>query len=138
VKNRFIKSIFFILLLNSTAFSGKALLHFISLPVIEGAGIYVSVKSLTDNNSSSLTKAASITNLSILGANASLGVITMISADDTRYKLRTIHRIAGITLSAASLWLSISNSIDHDAASTRYVSYGYTVLTVFPIIIFRF
>ena len=121
-----------------SAHADKAVWHYISLPLIEGAGIYSSIKSLTDDNSGISTKAASITNLSLLGANATFGMITMFSSEDARYKLRTAHRIIGITVSAAALWLSISASVDEVDKSARIVSYAYTGMSVVPIIMFSF
>ena len=113
-------------------------MHYITLPLIEGAGIYASVKSLTDDNSGASTKAASITNLALLGTNGAFGMIAMFSSEDARYKLRTVHRIIGITVSVASLWLSISASADNVETPTRIVSYGYTGMTLIPVIMFSF
>jgi hypothetical protein len=124
--------------INTHLFAGKEIFHFISLPLIEGAGIYTSVRSLTDDNSDQSTKAAAITNLSLLGTNGALGLITMFLKDDARLKLRTTHRIMGFTISAASLWLSIATSVDDIENSTQYVSYGYTAVTLIPIFTFTF
>ena len=116
----------------------KAVWHYVSLPLIEGAGIYSSIKSLTDDNSGTSTKVSSITNLSLLGTNATFGMITMFSSEEARYKLRTVHRIIGITVSAAALWLSISASVDEVDKSARIVSYAYTGMSVIPVIMFSF
>jgi heme A synthase len=127
-----------VMLFVASAHAGKEIWHYVSLPLIEGAGIYASVKSLTDDNGGALTQAASIANLSFLGANAALGMITVFSNDDARYKLRTVHRIIGFTVSAAALWLSISASVDEVDTSARIVSYAYTGMSVVPIIMFSF
>ncbi len=127
-----------ILLFNLPLFAQKELYHYISLPLIEGAGIYSSVKALADNNSGQSTKAASISNLSLLGTNLTLGLITAFAKDETRSKLRSYHRILGFTVTAAALWLSVSASVDKIDKSAKYVSYGYTGLTIVPLIMFSF
>ena len=125
-------------LIFTSTHADKAVWHYVSLPLIEGAGIYSSIKSLTDDNSGTSTTAASITNLTLLGTNATFGLITMFSSEDARYKLRTAHRIIGITVSAAALWLSISASVDDVETSTRIVSYAYTGMSIIPVIMFSF
>lgn len=127
-----------IVFISMPSFAGKAIFHYITLPLIEGTGIYTSVRSLTDDNSDRSTKAAGITNLSLLGINGALGLTTMFLNDDARVKLRTVHRIMGFTVSAASLWLSIATSVDDIEDPTQYVSYGYTALTLIPIFTFSF
>ena len=125
--------------INTPLFAGKELFHYISLPLIEGAGIYTSIRALTDDNSEPSTDAAAITNLALLGTNGALGLTTIFLEDDARYNMRTIHRIMGFTISAASLWLSVATSIDDDIEqSTPYVSYGYSAVTLIPIFTFSF
>lgn len=138
MKNKFSNIFTLIVLFCFSVFAGKDIFHYVSLPLIEGAGIYASVKSLVDENSRTSTKAASITNLSLMGTNGVLGLITVFSSGDTRPKIRKVHRIVGFTVSAAALWLSISSTIDKVDKSARFVSYGYTGLTVIPIITFSF
>ena len=138
MKHRLSIIIIFLVLPIVSANAGKGIVHYITLPLIEGAGIYASVKSLTDDNSGASTKAASITNLALLGTNGAFGMIAMFSSEDARYKLRTVHRIIGITVSVASLWLSISASADNVETPTRIVSYGYTGMTLIPVIMFSF
>lgn len=128
----------FLLVFVVTAHADKAVWHYVSLPLIEGAGIYSSIKSLTDDNSGTSTTAASITNLSLLGTNATFGMITMFSSEGARYNLRTVHRIIGITVSAAALWLSISASVDEVDKSAKITSYAYTGMSVVPIVMFSF
>lgn len=138
MKNRLSIIITCLVLSVVSANAGKEIFHYITLPLIEGAGIYASVKSVTDDNSGNSTKAASITNLSLLGTNAAFGMIAMFSSEDKRYKLRTMHRIIGFTVSAAALWLSISASVDDVDKSARIVSYGYTGMSIIPVIMFSF
>ncbi len=127
-----------ILLLFLSAHAGKDVFHYITFPLIEGAGIYASVKSLTDDDIGISTKAASISNLTLLGTTATFGMITAFSKEDTREKLRLIHRVLGIVVTGTSLWLSISASVDKVDTPTKIVSYGYTGLTLIPIIMFSF
>ncbi len=138
MKYKLLTILIFIVSINTHLFAGKEIFHYISLPLIEGAGIYTSVRSLTDENCDQSTKAAAITNLSLLGTNGALGLITMFSNDDTRLKLRTTHRIMGFTIFAAALWLSVATSVDDIENSTQYVSYGYTAATLIPIFTFSF
>jgi hypothetical protein len=117
----------------------KTTAHIASMPLIEGAGIYSSVVAL-GHSETAAPKVMGIANLGLLATNATLGAITMFGSDDLKPKLTRIHRIIGCTLSAAALGLSISMSVD-DGVNThtgRYVSYGYTVLTVVPIVMFSF
>jgi len=127
-----------VLFLCMHVYAGKGLYHFISLPLIEGAGIYTSVKSLTDDVSGPSTKAASITNLALLGTNGALGLTAMLLPEETSGKMRTVHKIVGYTVAAASIWLAISGSVDEIDKTTRYVSYGYGGLTLIPVIMFSF
>lgn len=131
-------TVIFLVLTIVPANAGKDIVHYVTLPLIEGAGIYASIASLTDDNSGASTKAASVTNLALLGTNGAFGMIAMFSSEDTRYKLRTVHRIIGFAVSAASLWLSISATADDVDTPTKIVSYGYTGMTLIPIIMFSF
>jgi heme A synthase len=124
--------------LGAHATDNKALYHYISLPIIEGAGIYGSIASLTDDHAGGSTKAAAITNLALLGTNATLGMITAMDKGNSRPKLRVVHRIIACTVTAAALWLGISGTVDKVAVSTQAVSYSYTALTTVPIIMFSF
>jgi hypothetical protein len=120
------------------AFSQKAMLHYISVPIIEGCGIYSSVTSLTDANSTRGTQAAAVSSLVLMGTNSTLGILKTFGPESARPGLRTAHRIVGMSLTAAALWLSISVSVDKVKTPTRIVSYAYTGLTVVPIILFKF
>jgi heme A synthase len=125
--------------INTPLFAGKDIFHYISLPLIEGAGIYTSIRTLTDDNSETSTKAAAVTNLALLGTNGALGLTTIFLDDDARLKMRSIHRVMGFTISAASIWLSVATSIDDDIeTSTPYVSYGYSAVTLIPLFTFTF
>jgi hypothetical protein len=130
--------IVFLVLTVVPANAGKDIVHYVTLPLIEGAGIYTSIASLTHDNSGGSTKAASVTNLAFLGTNATFGMIAMFSSEDTRYKLRTVHRIIGFAVSAASLWLAISGTADDVSTPTKIVSYGYFGMTLIPVIMFSF
>jgi hypothetical protein len=121
------------------AFGWKDISHYISLPLIEGGGIYSSVKALSVADLST-TKAAAGTNIGLLASNATLGTIAFFLEGDARSNIRTVHRIVGFTLTAAAVWLSIQMSVDDNMKEepARYISYGYAGLTVVPIILFSF
>lgn len=138
VKTHYLFCTLMVVLLCNTVFAGKDIFHYISLPVIEGAGIYASVASLTDDNSTNLTKAASVTNLALMAANGALGMTAALSEGDRRYNIRKAHRIIGFIVTGASVWLSVSNSVDEVKMPTRIVSYCYSGLTLIPIITFSF
>jgi hypothetical protein len=121
-----------------SVFAQKALMHYISVPVIEGCGVYSSVRCLVDGNSGTSTTAASITSLALMGTNSTLGIVKFFASEDTKPNLRKIHRVVGITVSAAAVWLAISASVDKVNIQTRVVSYAYTGLTVVPIVVFSF
>jgi len=138
MKNAWLNTFCFILLFSLSALAGKDIFHYISLPIIEGAGIYASVASLVDDNSTNLTKAASVTNLALMGVNGALGMTSALSEGERRQKIRRAHRIIGFIVTGASIWLSISASVDEVEIPTRVVSYCYSGLTLIPIITFSF
>ena len=119
------------------ALDGKTLAHVISIPVIEGTGIYASVKMIrtgTTNNT-----AAAITNLSLIGINAGMGAYTLFGKPTDYSKWRTTHRIVGFAASAAAIWLAISAGRDSDITRVdKGVAIGYSALTVVPVVLFSF
>jgi hypothetical protein len=128
-----------VVLLTAQSNAWKAAAHFVSLPLIEGAGIYASVKTLSDADGAP-AKAAAIANLAVLGANAAVGVTAMVMKDESRERLTKIHRIGGFVVTASALALSIATSTDANTRDgpVRFVSYGYTAFTVVPLIVFAF
>ena len=117
----------------------KTVSHFVSLPLIEGAGIYVCAKTLSDAESVG-SKAAAGVNLGLLAGNAAIGATTMFLPGEKREKLRTVHRVVAFAVTAAAIGLSVANTVDdniHDT-STRPICYGYAGLTVVPIVLFSF
>jgi heme A synthase len=129
----------FVLLHASPSYGWKALSHYISLPLIEGAGIYTSVYALS-HAEQPLTKTASGVNLALLGTNATLGLVTVFSRGDTSDRLRRVHRLVAYGITAAALLLSVSASVDENLREdpVRFVSYGYAGLTAIPLILFAF
>jgi hypothetical protein len=129
------------LLATPTQASWKSAAHFVSLPIIEGTGIYSSVIGLRDGELG-VTKAAGVTNLALLGTNATFGMLSKMGPMDSRAKLHKIHRFIGFGVTAAALWLSISASLDNGIngrpSGAQYTSYAYTGLTVVPLILFAF
>ena len=137
---RSVVAVFTGLFLSATAThaSGKSVLHYVTLPLIEGAGIYASASTLADDDASVNAKVSAGTNLAVLGTNAALGLVTAFSSDETREKMRRVHRILGFVATAGALWLGISSSIDEAPAATQAVSYTYAGLSVIPLVTFRF
>jgi small neutral amino acid transporter SnatA (MarC family) len=128
-----------VLLLGGRAVAAeKAVWHYVSVPIIEGTGIFASVASLADNGASANTTAAAITNLGLMATEGTLGLITAFLDGDGRRKMRTVHRVMGFVLTAAGLWLGIANSVDHADAVQQATSYSYAALTTVPIIMFSF
>jgi heme A synthase len=121
------------------SYGWKEISHFVSLPLIEGGGIYVCAKTLADAESNA-SKAAAVVNLGLLATNATIGTITVFLPGESRDKMRTVHRIVAFTLTAAAIGLSVANTVDdniHDT-STRPLTYAYAGLTAVPIIVFSF
>jgi hypothetical protein len=112
--------------------------HLVTLPIIEGGGIYTSVMALRETNTND-TRAPAIVSLSLLGVNAAAGLTTMLGPQKNYPTMRLIHRSLGFAITAAAVWLSIAEASDMSLkTSTRGVCYGYTGLTMVPLIIFNF
>jgi heme A synthase len=133
-----LKLVVVLLVLATSTFAWKKEAHFISLPFIEGSGLYSSIMILQDSRSAS-TKVPAVATISLLAANAGIGATAMFGPQDNYPVLRTIHRFVGFGLTAAALWMSIAAASDKNVKNLeKNVSYGYTVLTVVPILIFSF
>jgi hypothetical protein len=127
-----------VLISATSAFAWKKEAHFISLPIIEGAGLYTSIRCLMDTKSAA-TQVPSTTTITLLAANATIGGIAIFGPQDNYPVLRTIHRFVGMGLTAAGIWMSIAAGNDKNVNNlTRNISYGYTLVTTVPIIIFSF
>ena len=119
------------------AMDGKTVSHLVTIPVIEGTGIYTSVQMIRTGQPNST--AAAITNLALIGIDAGIGAYTLFGKPDNYSTLRTVHRIAGMVTSAAAIWLTTSAWLNPDMRSVdRGVSTGYSVMTVVPVILFSF
>ena len=122
----------------SSCFAWKKEAHFISLPLIEGCGIYSSIRLLQDSQSSG-TKASAIASLGLLGTNAAIGCLAVFGPQTNYPMLRRVHRYAGFLLTAAALWMSVSAGNDtHVQNADRNIVHGYTLLTAVPLIVFAF
>jgi len=117
----------------------KTAAHIVSLPLIEGSGIYASVKTLAGAGGTA-ANAAAAANLGVLAANAAVGVTAMVMKDEARENLTKIHRIGGFIVTASALALSIAVSADTNTSDdpVRFVSWGYTAFTAVPLIMFAF
>jgi heme A synthase len=132
------KFLVILLILAVSTFAWKKEAHFISLPLIEGSGLYSSIMILQESKTTS-TKVPAVATASLLAVNAALGATTVFGPQDLYPTFRIIHRVVGFGLTAAGLWMSLAASRDKNVKNLeRNVSYGYTVLTAVPIIIFSF
>ena len=132
------KFLLILLVLAASTFAWKKEAHFISLPLIEGSGLYSSIMILEESKTTS-TKVPAAATVSLLAVNAALGATAVFGPQDLYPTFRTIHRYIGFGLTAAGLWMSIAAGNDRNVKNLeRNVSYGYTVLTAVPIIIFSF
>ena len=119
------------------AMDTKTLGHLISIPVIEGTGIYSSVQMVRTGETNAT--AAGITNLALVGFNAGLGAYTLFGKPESFDTFRMVHRITGMVTSAAAVWLAASAWRNSDMKKVdRGVATGYSVLTVIPVIMFSF
>lgn len=121
----------------SHALDGKTLGHVIAIPVIEGTGIYSSIKMIqtaTPNGT-----ATGITNLSLIGINAAMGAYTLFGKPADYATWRTIHRITGAATFAASAWLAVSAWKNSGGTNLdKGIATGYSVLAAVPVIMFSF
>lgn len=132
----------FIILLSGmyfSSFAGKKIVHFISIPFVEGTGIYTSATALKNADNVN-TKVASVTNLALLGTQVTMGMFMVAGVDEKKPNIRTAHKILAYTLNIAGIWLSISTSLDDGTkgTATQYTSYGYNVSLIFPVLLFTF
>jgi heme A synthase len=122
----------------SSAFAWKKEAHFISLPLIEGMGIYSSVRVLQDSKSP-WTKSSAIATLSLLACDAGLGSYIIFDQPSNYALLRRIHRYIGIAIMASALFMSVCAGNDrHIENSDRNIMYGYSLVSSIPIIVFSF
>jgi heme A synthase len=127
-----------LLVLAASAFGWKKEAHFISLPLIEGSGLYSSIMILEESKTTS-TKVPAVTTVGLLAVNAALGATTVFGPQEWYPTFRKIHRYLGFGITAAGLWMSIAAGSDKNVKNReRNVSYVYTALSTVPIIIFSF
>ena len=117
---------------------GKAVFHYVSIPIIEGTGIYASVASLVDDDASVSTQAASITNLGLMATQGTLGMLAAFMSDEAGVKLRAAHRVIGFVITGASVWLAASATVDEAPVARQVGAYGYAAMTTVPLVTFRF
>jgi hypothetical protein len=116
----------------------KGAVHLSAVPFIATTGIYSDVWTLHDYERNG-TKAAAITNLSLLGVQTCLGATILFTSDDLPPAVRVIHHIVGAGVVASALWLSVANTRDPGITNlTRNTSYAYTILAAAPLILFTF
>ncbi len=122
----------------TSVFAWKKETHFISLPLIEGAGLYSSIM-LTRESGSPSTTIPAYSTMTLLCMNAAVGGFTALGPQEYYPTFRAIHRYVGFAVTAVGLWMSIAAANDKDIRPLeRNVSYAYTGLTVVPLILFSF
>nr|CAI78690.1 hypothetical protein [uncultured Gammaproteobacteria bacterium] len=130
------------LAVSASAAPVKLIMHLASIPIIDGAGIYSSINFIQHGDLVA-TKALGVTSISLLAVNGGLGVLKMAGPDDWKPQVRHFHRIVGFVVTVAAVSMSVSASLDKGLDNNtgkigRYVSYGYSALTVVPLVIFSF
>jgi hypothetical protein len=127
-----------LLVFSVSAFGWKKEAHFISLPFIEGAGLYSSIMVLEESSATS-SKVPAAATVTLLVANAAVGAATAFGPQDWYPAMRTMHRFMGYGITVAALWMSIAAANDKNVKNPeRNVSYVYTALSTVPIIMFSF
>ncbi|MBN1308027.1 MAG: hypothetical protein JXA18_08935 [Chitinispirillaceae bacterium] len=138
VKNLLPAAFFAIILTESShGFDGKTIGHLISIPIIEGTGIYSSIRLMQTGGANAT--ASAVTNLSLIVVNSGVGAYTLFGkpADYTRW--RTVHRITGFVTGAAGIWLAASAGINNDVAGLdKGIAAGYGIVAVVPVVMFSF
>jgi hypothetical protein len=116
----------------------KKEIHYLTLPLVEGCGVYASTRILQDSNSWG-SKASAITGLSLLGIEAGLASVAIFGAKPDYPRVCRIHRFAGYALAAAAVWMSISAANDGNVENRdRNFAHGYAIAAVMPVVIFSF
>lgn len=116
----------------------KGVIHLAAVPFIAGTGIYSDVRMLQTAHETS-TKAAAITNLSLLGLQATLGTTIFFGNDQQPPVIRVIHRIIGASVLASAIWISVAATRDNGVpTAARGTAYAHTVLAAAPLILFTF
>jgi len=113
--------------------------HIVMLPLMEGVGIAASITTLTQAENG-VTKAAAVSNIAALGANAAVGTVTMFVPAEAKYAMRIVHRVLGYVTAGLSIWLAVSDTLDPGTSGevSQGLAYTYSATTAFPLIAFRF
>lgn len=116
----------------------KGAVHLAAVPFIATTGIYSDVRILQTADRD-FTKAGAITNLALLGVQASLGATILFGNDDQSPTIRMIHHFVGAAVVASAFWISVQGARDPGVPNlTRNVSYTHTVLASAPLLLFTF
>ncbi|HEX2958742.1 MAG TPA: hypothetical protein VHO70_18045 [Chitinispirillaceae bacterium] len=121
----------------SNGMGKKTLMHIISIPLLDGAGIYSGVQMLQTESANN--KASAITTLSLLGVNAGLGATAMFAQSENMAWVRTTHRVVGFLVTGASIWMAVSAGVDDEIRNgDKIIAGGFAGLTAVPLIMFSF
>ncbi|HBE01524.1 MAG TPA: hypothetical protein DC049_03480 [Spirochaetia bacterium] len=134
------KVLFSVFFFSAALFSdNKFIAHMVTVPLIEGAGGFASIACLT-RNSRPHTKAAAAVNLSALGTTVGLGIATLAVKTAKAEKIHRVHKILGLVVLGSAALLSTSVTFDPAVRGTyiAFITYGYTLFSSIPIIIFKF
>ena len=97
-----------LLMAATSTFGWKKEAHFISMPIIEGLGLYTSIRCLQDTRSAA-TQVPSAATIGLLAANAGLGAFSVFGPQENYPTLRSIHRFVGMAVSAAARACSMTS-----------------------------
>lgn len=113
--------------------------HLMTVPIIESLGIFSSVSAMVYSDNT-LTWTASITSLSFIAIQDTLGIISAFNINKWQNKIGKVHRVLGYTNIAVALFFNIVTSLDEqlDDKPSRFSGYGYTLFATIPIFTWRF
>lgn len=129
-----------LILISTAAFGieGKTVFHFVTLPLVEASGIYTSVKAIYSSDHPN-TRAAAISNISLLAASATVGVITYFIPVKEYVRWQRFHKVLAFATSLASVWMAVSLTADDNIHNIdRGISYGYAAAAQIPLFAFSF
>jgi len=116
----------------------KGIVHLTTVPFIATTGIYSDVQILKTADRD-FTKAGAITNLALLGIQASLGTTIFFGDDNQSPTIRMLHHIVGAAVVASAIWISVQGARDPGVANlTNNISYTHTALASAPLLLFSF
>jgi hypothetical protein len=122
----------------SASCAWKKEVHFLTLPIAEGCGIYSAIRILQDSRSPG-SKASAVASLSLLGIETGLASAAIFGPKPDYPKISRIHRFTGYALAAAALWMSIAAANDPNVENRdRNFAHGFAIAAAVPVVVFSF